>query len=204
MLSDSPPERDLQWTETGIMASFKFINKLWELVSKYENYDSDKNEGGLLVNKLKPLINDVSESIERFQFNKSVAKIYEYVNLLSEAIANKDISKKDFNWSLNRLSLILQPFVPHISEEIWSKVTDEGLCIKQSWPVEKTIENNLKSSVAIQINGKTRSVIEVDNKIKKEDILKMAKSDDKVKKYIIDKKIIREIYVPGKIINFVV
>ena len=87
MLSDSPPERDLQWTETGIAASFKFINKLYEFVDKLKTYENKNRDDNKAVKKLKIIINDVTENIEKFQFNKSVAKIYEFVNTLNEALS---------------------------------------------------------------------------------------------------------------------
>ena len=133
MLSDSPPERDLQWTDTGISASFKFINKIHEFINKFKNYKSNQPDDKDTVDDLKILINQTSEYIEAFQFNKSVAKIYEFVNILNEAISNKSLSVENFEWSLKRLSIVLQPFVPHISEEIWSNFEKETLCINQKW-----------------------------------------------------------------------
>ena len=113
------------------------------------------------------IINEVTENIESFQFNKSVAKIYEFVNTLNQALSNKTISRDNFEWSLKKLSIILQPFVPHISEEIWSGLGNQTLCINESWPQEK-IERKEKIKIAIQINGKTKEVIEIDGAIKKE------------------------------------
>ena len=167
MLSDSPPERDLQWTETGIVSSFKFINKLWEFVLKYKNYNSEKETDLEFLDKLRVLINDVAQFIEDFQFNKSVAKIYEYTNLLTDAVSKKSINKDDFGWALKKLSLILQPFIPHISEEIWSNMNNSELCINTDWPVEKVLEKNTKINIAVQINGKTRGVIAVSKNLEK-------------------------------------
>ena len=204
MLSDSPPERDLQWSETGIAASYKFINKLYELIIKFQSYKSKKINDYEVIENLKIIINQVSENIEAFQFNKSVAKIYEYVNILNEAISANTISEKNYEWSLKRLSVILQPFVPHISEEMWLNIKKgEDLCINQRWP-EETINKKNKLKIAIQINGKTKEVIEITENLSKEEVLSFAKNSDKIKKNILDKKIIREIYVPGKIINLVV
>ncbi|MDA9748699.1 leucine--tRNA ligase [Pelagibacteraceae bacterium] len=203
MLSDSPPERDLQWTETGISSSFKFINKLWNLVSKFENYPEKLKDGKDELYKFSVLVNDVSNNIESFQFNKSVAKIYEFVNLLNENISKKSISKGEFGKLLEKLSLILQPFLPHISEEIWEKTQGKDLCINQEWPVEKLYQNKTKVNIAIQINGKTRSIIEINNEFSKKDIIQMSKNDKKVLKYLENKNIIKEIYVPNKIVNFV-
>ncbi|MDC3075416.1 leucine--tRNA ligase [Pelagibacteraceae bacterium] len=203
MLSDSPPERDLQWSETGIVASFKFINKVYELVDRFISYESIGKNNFEGIDKLKTIVNEVSENIELFQFNKSVAKIYEFVNILNDALLKKKISKDDFKWSLEKLSIILQPFVPHISEEMWSKLGYKTLCINQIWPLED-VKKKAKLKIAVQINGKTRDVIEIEDKLSKEMVLETIKNSDKIKKYILDENIVREIYVPGKIVNLVV
>jgi len=203
MLSDSPPERDLQWTDTGIVASFKFINKLYELVEKYK-YLRSKNDGDPKeINELKAIINEVAENIEAFQFNKSVAKIYEFVNILNEALLKNKLSKKNFKWSLEKLSIILQPFVPHISEEIWSSLGNKTLCINETWRLEGVIKKS-EIRIAIQINGKTKEIIEIDEKFSKEKVLETVKLNDKIKKNLLGKNIVREIYVPGKIVNLVI
>ena len=203
MLSDSPPERDLQWSETGVAASFKFINKLYELVDRFKNYQLYESDDLEIKENLKSIINQVTENIESFQFNKSVAKIYEFVNILNEAISKKRLSHNNFEWSLKKLCLILQPFVPHISEEMWSCVGGGSLCISENWPFEKT-KKETTAKIAIQINGKTKEIIVVDQNLSKEEIFDIVKSSDKIKKHLLGKSISREIYVPGKIVNLVI
>ena len=203
MLSDSPPERDLQWTDTGIAASFKFINKLFEFVEKYKNYKPNGINDNEVLEDLKIRINQVAENIEAFQFNKSVAKIYEFVNILNDSISKKILSKNNFEWSLKKLSIILQPFVPHISEEIWSNLDNGTLCINESW-VNEEVNRKIKLNIAIQINGKTKEILEIDDQLSKDGILKTIKNNDKIKKNLIGKQIMREIYVPGKIVNLVI
>ncbi len=203
MLSDSPPDRDLQWTETGIAASFKFINRIYELVDKFKNIKFSNEDDKAMIDKLKIIINEVAENIETFQFNKSVAKIYEFVNVMNVSILKNKLSQKNFKWSLEKLSIILQPFVPHISEEIWSNLGNKGLCINQSWALED-VKVRKKSKIAIQINGKTKEIIEIDDKLTKEEVLKSARETNKIKKNLIDKEVEREIYVPGKIVNLVI
>ncbi|MDC2992582.1 leucine--tRNA ligase, partial [Pelagibacteraceae bacterium] len=202
MLSDSPPERDLQWTETGIAASFKFINKLYELVEKFQNYKTAEVVDIEIIDDLKIIINDVSKNIESFQFNKSVAKIYEFVNILNSSILEKKLSRMGFEWSLEKLSIILQPFVPHISEEIWSNLGNKKLCINERWPIED-VKKKTKIKIAIQINGKTREIIEIDDNISKEAVLETVRKIDKIKNKLLNKNIVKEIYVPGKIVNLV-
>ena len=91
MLSDSPPERDLEWTETGVVASYKFINKIWDLFEKSTTYKSNlKQTDQNSLKKFDKIINEISGNIESFHFNKSVAKIYEYVNLLSSLVSKKN------------------------------------------------------------------------------------------------------------------
>ena len=203
MLSDSPPDRDLQWTENGITSSYKLINKLWEFVDKYKNYKPENINDYQTIQSLKIIINDVSSNIEAFQFNKSVAKVYEFVNILNNVVSKKTISNDNFEWSMKKLSIILQPFVPHISEEIWSKINQKNLCIEESWPVEEIENKDENFNIAVQINGKTRSIIEINKAIGKEKVFELVEKDKKIIKYIENKKIIKKIYVPGKIVNFV-
>ena len=203
MLSDSPPERDLQWTDTGIASSYKFINKVYEFVDKFKNYTFTGLDDSEVLEDFKNIINQVSKNIEAFQFNKSVAKIYEYVNILNEVITKKRISKESFNWSLNKLAIILQPFVPHISEEIWSNLGNKTLCISEAWPMEK-VKQKTNINMAIQINGKTKEIIQIEDRISKDEVLDIVKNNNKIKKNLVGKNIIREIYVPGKIVNLVV
>ena len=197
MLSDSPPERDLQWTETGIASSFKFINKLYETADKLNNYKSNNHEDVDIIDSLKSLINQVSENIENFQFNKSVAKIYEFVNILNSSVLREKLSEKNFKWSLEKLSVILQPFVPHISEEIWSNLGNKTLCISEAWPKEE-VKKKTSIKIAIQINGKTKEIIQIEDKISKEEVLDIVKTIIKLKN-LMGKNVIREIYVLVKL-----
>ena len=205
MLSDSPPDRDLQWTNTGIKASYKFLNKLWEMVVKFNSYNEIESEKDVNVkNELSIIINDVSKNIENFQFNKSVAKIYEYINFLNKNITKKNITRDCFYWSLKNLALITQPFIPHISEEIAEKIGFDSMCINSNWPIVEIADTKGKIKVAVQINGKTKSVLEIDSGHSKEDVIEIANKDNKINKHLKNKEVLREIYVPEKILNFVI
>ena len=125
------------------------------------------------------------------------------IMLDSEDSDGNKLSYEDFNWSLQKLAIILQPFVPHISEEIWSSIGNKTLCINESWPIEEVKKKNT-TNIAIQIDGKTKEVIQIGNKISKEEILDIVKNNNKIKKSLMGKNVIREIYVPGKIVNLVI
>ena len=205
MLSDSPPDRDLEWTENGVSASYKFIHKIWDLFKKTTVYEADsKNSDKKLLKKFDKIINEISVNIEGFHFNKSVAKIYEYVNLLSSLVSNKSIIKKDLSKAIENLTIIIHPFIPHLSEEIWQEMGNKELCISSKWPkVQQIIEEDL-IKMPIQINGKTRSLIDVVYDEKKDKVMKKVMLDSKVIKNIQNKKILKTIFVENKIVNLVV
>ncbi len=205
MLSDSPPSRDLEWTDVGVLASNKFIKKLWDLALNTKKYksNSDVDDENLEL-KLDQVIEDVSNNINLFHFNKSVANIYECVNFINHLISSQNISNKCFAKAVKSLAIIIHPFVPHISEEIWSFVGGKGLCANTTWPKISTKKAKTKFNIAIQINGKTRTILEIDNSYKESEILKIAKENNKISKYINNKDIIKKIYVPGRVLNLVI
>ena len=204
MLSDSPPERDLEWTERGVVASYKFINKIWDLSESLYSYKENKQDSKRsYLGDFDKIINDISLNIEGFHFNKSVAKIYEYVNLLSSLVSGQKIQKNELIRIIENLTIVIHPFIPHISEEIWNKIGSKGLCATANWP--KTKKNFVKDFIKlpIQINGKTRSLVEIKNDEDKEVVLKKVMSDPKVVKNIKNKDILKTIYIKNKIVNLV-
>ena len=205
MLSDSPPERDLEWTETGVVASYKFINKIWDLFEKSTTYKTNQKETSQSsLKKFDKIINEISNNIEGFHFNKSVAKIYEYVNLLSSLVSKKSILKEDLSKVIEKLTIIIHPFIPHISEEIWQEMGNKDLCISAKWPETQQYFEEDIIRMPIQINGKTRSLIDVVSNEDKDVIMKKIMLDPKIIKNIENKKILKTIFVPNKIINIVI
>tara|TARA_Y100001960_G_scaffold333320_1_gene437759 strand:+ start:3456 stop:5969 length:2514 start_codon:yes stop_codon:yes gene_type:complete len=205
MLSDSPPERDLEWTERGVVSSYKFINKIWGTVNKAKLYKPDTDQQIISVtDSFEKIINDISSNIEQFHFNKSVAKIYEYVNLLNSHISQKNISKAELYEITNNLSIIIHPFTPHISEEIWKEMGNDSLCVLASWPKTKKIHGEQTLKIPVQVNGKTRSLADISIDEEKNGIIEKIMKDHKILKHIQDKKIIKTVFVKNKIVNFVV
>ena len=205
MLSDSPPERDLEWTETGVVASYKFINKIWDLFEKSTTYKADKKQTDKnLLKKFDKIINEISNNIEGFHFNKSVAKIYEYVNLLSSLVSKKSIIEKELSKIIENLAIIIHPFIPHLSEEIWEMMGKKELCISTKWPKTEQVFEESVIKMPIQINGKTRSLIDALSNEDKDVIMKKIMLDPKIIKNIKNKTILKTIFVKNKVVNLVV
>ena len=211
MLSDSPPEKDLEWTDTGIKGAFKYLNKLWELVENNLNIlknknnqkklDSD-NEFMLSINKT---IHYVTEDYENFRFNRAIARIREFKNKLFE---NEEMLKKNgnlFKFLIENTLKILSPMVPHISEEIWMKLGNKDFLIKSKWPIPKKeflkIEN---ITLAIQVNGKLKDTIDIPFDTSSTEIEKKALASPKIIKTIGDNKPKKIIVVKNKIANIVI
>ena len=212
VLSDTPPERDLEWTSEGIEGTWKYINKLWKLVDKHlKNIPSIKTNKPEKLNKesiqiLKEIhktISLVSNDYEKFKFNRAIARIRELTNIFS------DIEKKISTWVIrNGLETIIQiisPITPHLAEELWEKLGHEVLLIKTPWPTLKK-DLLIKETVilAIQINGKLKATTSAQTDTNEKELGDLAMSLPKIKESLKGKKIKRTIYVPNKVINFVI
>ena len=207
MLSDSPPERDLEWTESGIAGSFKFMNKLWDLVNGAVNDSfvfSKKPSSNEIENRTNMCIKKITENIEGFSFNKAVANIHELINFIQKKINQEEASKDSLLESFKKISLLIHPFIPHLSEELWGVLKCTGLALDQEWPkISNRTENN-ESKIAVQINGKTKEILAFDHIPDESDLLLVLEKNKKIQKSIGGKIIKKVINVPGKIINLVI
>jgi len=207
MLSDSPPERDLEWTDSGANGSYKFINKIWsitnEIITKNFSSSSTKENDNLYL-KLDDTVKNVTNNIETFQYNKAVANIYELFNKFQKLLNDNLISKKASLKTIKNLALLIQPFIPHLSEEIWKIIGGSGIAISQKWPEKIGAIKKEFYKIPIQINGKTKDMIELIYSANENQILKEIKNIPKIQKFISNKKIFRVIYIPNKIINLVI
>ena len=202
MLSDSPPERDLEWTDVGVASSHKFINKIWDTCIRTKSYKSAK--GLLKANKFNSLINSISENIEKFHFNKSVANIYEYVNEINKSMDKKTVSSDSLKIVVKNLCIIIQPFTPHLSEEIWELLGYKDFCANAKWPEIEKNDIVDKIDLPVQVNGKLKGLISSKNSDKEDVVLKKAKNLPGLDRVLKDKMIIKTIYRPGKILNIVI
>ncbi|MEE2705345.1 MAG: leucine--tRNA ligase [Pseudomonadota bacterium] len=211
MLSDSPPERDLQWTDAGIEGAWRYLNKLWRTVynvsEKTKNCEIMKEEDipEDLLKVIHKTILNVTEALDGFKFNTGIANMRE----LSNYIVNyKSDSKKEVHYkrfSLMYFARIANPFIPHITEEIWSRLGGKGLVSNVEWPVsDSTFLTEDKIILPVQVNGKMRGKIEVEPRSPRAICEELALSLKTVKAQIGDKEVKKIILVPDKIINIII
>ena len=201
ILSDSPPEKDVQWSDEGIKSSYKFIQKLWTLNQKIiEEIKADHPLGSdnNLEKVTNKFIKEVTNNIENFSYNKIIANFHEIYSSLNKVILNK-IEKEKLIKNYKKILITISPVIPHFSHECM-----EILQINEKllWPKvdEKTLlQDNIK--FVIQFNGKTRKIMETKKNNDEQTLLAEIKKDTKLKKYFENKKIIKKIFIPNKLIN---
>ncbi len=202
VLSDSPPERDVEWTASGAEAAAKHLNRVWNLCDKIGEMDADANGQGdeELLREMHKAIRDVTLGIESFGFNAAIAKLYGFTNTLAKSKAGAAAQKQ----AIMTLAQLMSPMTPHLSEDIWAHQGGEGLVATAPWPVADEamlVENTV--TLPIQINGKRRGEIEVAKDLDKAEVEKLALSHDAVVKALNGGAPKKVIVVPGRIVNVV-
>jgi leucyl-tRNA synthetase len=208
----APPEKDLDWSDQGVDGSFRFLNRVWKLVhdrldmvraAGSVNESSLSSEERILRRSVHKTIRKVTEDIEeRFHFNTAIAAIMELLNTLqSTEVSSGSVMKE----ALENMVLLLAPFVPHISEELWQLLGHENGLVSASWPeYDRSAVVDEEVLVVVQVNGKLRSKIMVPAATD-EDVLKsLALANDKVQPFLEGVQIRKVICVPGKLVNIVV
>ncbi len=204
ILSDSPPEKDVQWSEEGIAASHKFIQKLWTLHLKImeeieKNHPKDESEEFIkFTNKF---IKKISHNLESFSYNKIVANLHEMHFFLVKEI-NKGYQRKTILENYKKVLITMNPILPHLSNECLEIIKEyNGI----TWPSydEKQLEEN-SSLIVVQINGKKRGVINTNPNVTEKEIMKLIYKDEKISKYLKDSRIKKQIYIKNKLINIIV
>jgi leucyl-tRNA synthetase len=198
VLSDSPPERDVEWTASGAEASWKFLGRVWRLAAELEDGDDTDKD---LERASAQAIREVTLGIETFGFNKSVAKLYEFANAISKSKAGSGAKRK----AVKVLAQLMSPMTPHLSEEIWSHLGGDGLIANAPWPIaDEALLVQDTITMPIQINGKRRGEVDVAAEASKEEVEKLALAHDAVIKALEGREPKKLIVVPGRIINVVI
>ena len=202
ILSDSPPEKDVQWSDSGMNSSFKYIQKFWLLNEKiHQIFKKEKVESNseidLFINQS---INKINIALENFRYNVIIAvfhEIYAFFNKLLNEETNFDNLKENYR----KILIVLMPVAPHIASECLKNLyPDEQI----KWPlIDKELIQSKKSNIVVQINGKKRSIISIDSNLDEDSVLKIIKNDSSLDKYFVEKKIFKTIYIKDRIINLI-
>ncbi len=217
MLSDSPPERDVIWTEEGVQGAWRFVQRLWRLVNEAAEIARTApasrpdafSESAVAVRKAAHgALAKVSEDVEKLRFNRSIAHIYEFANALQAALANGGKVAPDFAFAVREAGDILvqlfHPMMPHLAEECWTALGHDTLLAMQSWPeVEPALLVEDTITLPIQINGKRRADVTVARDAGNADIEAAVLALDAVKRALDGKRPKKVIIVPQRIVNVV-
>ena len=203
VMSDSPPERDVEWTASGAEASFKHLSRVWSLCSRIGEMAADHvGPGDDDVRRATArAIHEVSFGIETFAFNKAIAKLYEFSNMLWKADASTPVMKE----AVRTLAQLMSPMTPHIAESIWAYQGGAGLCAQAPWPVADPallVDDNV--ILPIQINGKRRAEISVPKDMPASEVEKAALAHEDVVRFLAGQPVKKLIVVPGRIVNVVI
>ncbi|ANP36979.1 leucyl-tRNA synthetase [Phaeobacter gallaeciensis] len=202
VLSDSPPERDVEWTAAGAEAAYKHLNRVWNLSVKIAEMDPNASGSGDedLLREMHKAIRDVTLGVESFGFNAAIAKLYAFTNTLAKSKAGAAAQKQ----AIMALAQLMSPMTPHLAEAVWEAQGGEGLVATAAWPAadeSMLVEDSV--TLPIQINGKRRGEITVAKDLDKAEVEKLALAHEAVQKALNGGAPKKVIVVPGRIVNVV-
>jgi leucyl-tRNA synthetase len=211
MLSDSPPERDVQWTQEGIEGAWRFVQRVWRLVNEFAENAADTQSGEVgqdgeaVYRATQRAIVDVTQDLEALAFNRAVARLYELTNILSgfkPANASEQATLRD---GLACLVQLFAPMMPHLAESCHNLLGGDGLLASTPWPSpDESVLVEDSVTLPVQINGKKRAEINVPKDADKDMIEQLALAEPQVEKFIDGQTIRKVIIVPGRIVNLVI
>jgi leucyl-tRNA synthetase len=212
MLSDSPPERDLDWTEAGVDGAFRFLNRLWRMASEphlpLAPADSRPNELSARADETLRLVHKtiaaVTDDLEKFRFNTAVAWIRKLSNALIELSADGKGEAWVYGHALLALVKLIGPMVPHIAEELWASLAQPGLLCEQPWPVaDAALVIDETVTIAVQVSGKLRGTLDLPRDIDNQSAEAAALAMPAVLKALAGRPVRKVVVVPNRIINVV-
>ncbi|MGO1041460.1 leucine--tRNA ligase [Clostridioides difficile] len=213
VLFAAPPERDLDWSEQGVDGCFRFLNRVYRLVDELadvfkkdvefgELSSQDKDMRYTIHSTLKKVTVDLSE---KFGFNTAISALMELINDMYKYKELDNINEAVIKEGVQTIVTIISPFAPHLGEELWTMIGQEGSVFDIDWPkYDETALVKDEIEVVVQVNGKVRGKLTVSSNISKEDMEKVALEDEKIKVLVEDKTIVKVVAVPKKLVNIVV
>ena len=204
ILSDSPPEKDVQWSEEGISASYKFLQKLWNLNTKIIeeiNKDHHQNSNIELIKFTNKFVKKMETNLNNFSYNIIIASLHEMQNFLSKEIG-KGYSQKILKQNYEKILITMIPIIPHFSNECLEMINKNN---KKVWPeYDEELTKEDLNLIVVQINGKKRGLIEAKQSMDEDALNKLIFADEKITKYLENKEIKKKIYIKDKLINIII
>tara|TARA_A100000164_G_scaffold311624_1_gene289685 strand:- start:1518 stop:2483 length:966 start_codon:yes stop_codon:yes gene_type:complete len=204
ILSDSPPEKDVQWSEEGIISCFKFIQKLWSLHLKISGEIEEKHKkdsGTNLIKFTHQFIKKITDNLNNFSYNVIVANLHEMYSILSKEMAN-EYTRETIVENYKKILIAVMPIIPHFSNECLSLL---GTRDNIKWPnYDKVIIEEDFVNIVVQINGKKRGLIKTKKNIQEDIILENIKKEKNIMKHLNNLEIKKKIYIQNKLINIIV
>jgi len=205
ILSDSPPEKDIQWSDQGMVASYKFVQKLWllhqKIKKKIKNKTSTDKEEEKISEFTNQLIEKITHNLEKFNYNVIIANLYETYNFMNKKI-DQNINSKELLENYKKILFLISPIIPHFASECLDDLKHNNA---RKWPVaNKKYLISDKATIVVQINGKKRDLISTKKDIQEGDLMKELKDSLKLKKFLDEGKIMKTIYIKNKIINLII
>jgi leucyl-tRNA synthetase len=203
ILSDSPPEKDVQWSEEGIISSYKFIQKLWGLnINILEEIKKDHPTDHKidLTKETNKFLKRITENLESFSYNKIIANLYEIYSFLIKEI-NKGYKKETLTENYEKILIAIMPIIPHFSSECLDMIKSKNL-IWPNYNVSMLKDENI--NIVVQINGKKRELINTKPNMSEENLFEIINKNESLSKYLQNQKIKRKIYIKDKLINIII
>ena len=215
MISDSPPDRDLEWTDAGIQGIWKYLNRIWNLIQTLEPCivgcslsveTLTLNEADIVLRrKTHQTITAASKDLDVFHLNRYVARLREFTNFLDDISRPEDYQPAVLREAIESLLILLHPTCPHLTEELWQKLGHDSFLTLHSWPVaDATFIQAESITLAIQINGKLRSTLDVATDLSQDEIQEKTLRLEIVRKALEEKQLKKIIIVPNKVVNLVI
>jgi len=196
MLSDSPPERDLPWSEAGIEGCARFVQRLWRLFGQYDANASGEDKS--LARKMHQTIHAVAGDIEALSFNKAVARIYELTGATEKSAPSADRAR-----AIHAILLLVAPMMPHLAEDVWARI-GTGLIADAAWPaIDPALLVDDEVTIAVQVKGKLRDTLVVAKGTPRDDLERLALASDKVQRALEGADVKKVIVVPDRLVNLV-
>ncbi len=218
ILFASPPERDLDWSDEGVIGASRFLDRVYRLIMRYaddlkSSPSSSLGEPTEAARNLRRICHRTIEGVtidiaQRISLNTAIAKIMELVNEMYRVVQDDTVAVSDiaiFKEAAHTLALLLSPFAPHISEELWEALGNMGIAQNQSWPeYDPDALEQETVMLVVQVNGKVRGKVEVPAEADEETIWQAANREPMITRWLEDKTVVKKIHVPGKLLNVVV